>query len=98
MKHSTESRDSVPATNQFNKKKTGWTPQSGQNQSLDIYLGMLQQDVMNIKPRKNKHSNLKSPHQRALKELKEMTEIVIKPADKGGAIVIWSKEQYTRMF
>ena len=46
---------------------------------------------------KKKHShNLTHKQKRALKELRRNEDIVIKSADKGGAIVIWSKQDYIK--
>lgn len=42
-----------------------------------------------------KINNLNSEELNALKELKSMKHIVIKPADKGSAVVIMDREQYT---
>lgn len=39
-------------------------------------------------------SNLKTEEIHALKELKNAKHIVIKPADKGSAVVIMDREQY----
>lgn len=47
-----------------------------------------------IKCRDNSHHNLSSQELGALQELKTNKSIIIKPADKGGAVVIMDKELY----
>ena len=42
------------------------------------------------------HDNLSSTHRRALHDLKRSNDIVIKPADKGGSIVIMNKDNYMK--
>ena len=72
---------------------SGWTPQPGTSQGIDTFLNKNTEEIFNIK--RNKVSNNLPPEEkRALKELMENNNIVIKPADKGGAIVIQDKEKY----
>ena len=40
------------------------------------------------------HSNTSSKDRNAIKSLQERRDIVIKPADKGGAIVVWRQDLY----
>ena len=40
------------------------------------------------------HSNTSSEDRNAIKRLQERKDIVIKPADKGGAIVVWRRDLY----
>ena len=40
------------------------------------------------------HSNTSSEDRNAIKGLQEIKDIVIKPADKGGAIVVWRRDLY----
>ena len=40
------------------------------------------------------HSNTSSEDRNAIKGLQERKDIVIKPADKGGAIVVWRRDLY----
>ena len=94
--HHFRKEEQKPSTSSFEKKKSAWTPQTGQNQCLDLYLGSINEEIKNLKSTKKTGPNLTKKLQAALKELKENKDIIIKPADKGGAIVIWSKEQYLK--
>ena len=42
------------------------------------------------------HNNLSSSQRMALHDLKGSNDIVIKPADRGGSIVIMDKDNYTK--
>ena len=41
-------------------------------------------------------SNLSSEEMKTLDELNSNTDIIIKPADKGGKIVIWDQNDYIK--
>lgn len=43
-----------------------------------------------------KHDNISRQQQLAIKELQQMKEVVIKPSDEGGNIVIWPIKIYER--
>ena len=47
-----------------------------------------------IKPRAPCHQNLSPGEKHALAEFRRNTDIVIKPADKGSAIVVQNREDY----
>ena len=38
--------------------------------------------------------NLKVDEEKALQKLRKREDIIIKPADKGGALVVWRKDLY----
>ena len=46
----------------------------------------------NFKP--PQRSNLKADEEKALQKLRKREDIVIKPADKGGTVVVWRKNLY----
>ena len=41
-------------------------------------------------------SNLPQEEKQALQDLRHRTDIIIKPADKGGAVVVWSRDLYNQ--
>ena len=45
---------------------------------------------------KDKYNNLTSKERQALHDLKSDTNIVIKGTDKGSAVVVWDREDYTK--
>lgn len=74
---------------------TSWTPKERRDQNLDMYITAVQKDVVRVyaqhRPVRN---NLSTDEREALNSLQADTGIVIKPADKGGAIVILDKSEY----
>ena len=51
---------------------------------------------MQISEEGNNYSNLTTQEQQALRDLQNDKTIVIKPADKGSAIVIWDRDDYLK--
>ena len=47
-----------------------------------------------LKPKPIRQSNLSPDETIALRQLKRRDDIIIKPADKGGAVVVWSRDAY----
>ena len=76
------------------KKSTGWTPQVGNSASLDTFINVISHEINSHKKTKNTTSNLTPGEINALTELRNNTSIIIKPADKGGAIVILNRLDY----
>ena len=55
--------------------------------------GALESDIAKHKPPTPRHDNLK-PERSALHSLQKREDIVIKPADKGSAVVVMDREHY----
>ncbi|XP_072051788.1 uncharacterized protein [Amphiura filiformis] len=64
----------------LNPKRSNWTPLPGQYPALDSYI--------------YKNVNITSKEREAITRLRNNPDIVIKPADKGGAIVVLRKDLY----
>ena len=76
------------------QNKSSFEPPNQRNQELDEIID----EIKNIKiEKRNPKDNLSKAERNALKELKENKDIVIKEADKGGAIFIMTKDQYRKM-
>ena len=77
-------------------KTSSWTPPEGQHPSLDVFISKCRIDINNILNNHitSMHSNTSSEDRNAIKRLQERNDIVIKPADKGGAIVVWRRDLY----
>ena len=58
---------------------------------INVFLKQLEARVGEIDERSRNYSNLLSDEQDALKRLKGYWDIVIKEADKGGAVVVWGR-------
>ena len=74
-----------------------WMPPKDRNQTLEIYIKAIRGDTEKLltaaKKRRTK-DNLTHEERQALKHLRRHDDIVIKPADKGSAIVVQSKVDY----
>ena len=76
---------------------SGWTPLSGQGPFLQSYRStIIHNTSKEIKKKNNKKfkRNLKKEEWTAISTLRNNRDIVIKPADKGGNIVIMNKQDY----
>ena len=82
----------TPFDHQRFKNKSGWSPPGPR--ALEAFI--LRNKVgLNKKPiHAPRHNNLTLEEEHALKALKEDLNIIIKPADKGSAVVVMSKKDY----
>ena len=79
------------------REKSAWCPSVKElDPVIDIYLKHLEAKVGEIEERGRNYSNLSSDEQDALRKLKGYRDIVIKEADKGGAVVVWSRNDYCK--
>ena len=78
------------------KLTTGWTPPATQDLNFDNYRKFTHQELMQelSKAPKYQRFNLTKNERQAVKSLSQNPNIIIKPADKGGAIVIQDKQKY----
>ena len=73
-----------------------WMPLKSRDTALETYITKVRNDVerhLNIH-RKRCMDNLTSEERRALRDLRCRTDIIIKPADKGSAIVVLGRDDY----
>ena len=78
-------------------RKSKWNPPEGQFSSLYFFIKKCRHDINKLKFNRNtKFSNLSSEEWSALKSLKKRKDIVIKAADKGGAVVVWRADLYQK--
>ena len=78
---------------------SGWTPPSGQDPFLESYRStIIHNTLKEIKKSNKKHikKNLKKEELAAITTLRNNKEVVIKPEDKGGNIVIMNREDYIK--
>jgi hypothetical protein len=64
---------------------------------VDLFLKNLERELFSINESGRNYANLSYTERRALRNLKEYSDIVIKKADKGSAvIVVWGLEEYRK--
>ena len=82
-----------PFCHQKFKNPSTWAP----NQvpaSLDAFIICNQRDLAALKTHKPAHDNLSNNERKAIAELQANKNIVIKPADKGSAVVVMNRKDY----
>lgn len=67
---------------------------AGQYGSIEAYIKSIRADVLDIQKNKKLRYNLSQDERSAIKSLKEDVTILVKPADKGGAIVVMNYSDY----
>ena len=75
---------------QLNPKKSTWVPPPGKFSSLDHYIQRCRTEI----GQRIRNQNLTQEELNALKSLRNRTDIVIRPADKGGEVVVWDRDLY----
>lgn len=74
-----------------------WTPPPQRDKCLDLYIKAVQHDVLEAYKKQTPfRPNLSIKEKEALQNLADRHDIVIKPADKGGAIVIMNRDDYIK--
>ena len=85
-------RSDEPFQHRKFKNPSAWVPPP--NASLEFFISKNNLDLAHCKPNISDKSNISRDEQKALRELAQNRNIVIKPADKGGAVVIQDREKY----
>ncbi|XP_060556022.1 uncharacterized protein LOC132716717 [Ruditapes philippinarum] len=75
-------------------QSSGWKPPAGKSMNLDAFLSIVHHDILTIKQSPNTNYNITPDEYLAITKLQQNKDIIIKQADKGGAIVILNKSDY----
>lgn len=81
------------------KPPSMWMPPKGKDLVLETYIKAIRTDILKLVTEKYEmkcNDNLTPNERKALKNLRHRDDIVIKPADKGAAVVILSLEDYLK--
>ena len=81
-----------PFKHQKFKLPSAWIPPTVVN--LENFISKNHRDLSDSKLPKIRHHNISNEERLALNKLAKDTNIVIKPADKGGAVVVWDRDKY----
>lgn len=74
--------------------RTGWTPSRLRDKYLDLYIEVVQHDIWNSYDRsQSKRYDLTAGEWNTLKQLNSRDDIVLKLAEKGGAIVVMNTSE-----
>ena len=85
--------DDDPISRMFRRKKTTM-PKPDESPAVESYISHCRSDILKLKPKPIRRCNLTLGEMEALRSLKQKDDIVIKPVDKGGVIVVWSRDLY----
>lgn len=85
--------DPEPQQRRF-KKKSNWNPPRNREPALEAYVKAVKNDVWRATRSTRRKDNLTPGEREAMTRLRARTDIVIKPANKGSATVVMSREAY----
>ena len=79
----------------YNRKPSDWVPPTTPP-AVEAFIERCREEVghVDMKPKRRRDQNLTREEQQALQKLRNRLDIIIKPADKGGAVVVWRKDLY----
>ena len=78
----------------FPRVKSSYQPPPCPNPNLERYLTMVEGDILNTQNWNTSFSNLSKDESTVLQQLKNMDDVIIIPADKGGSIVVMDTSWY----
>ena len=78
------------------KRDSTFTPCEGQFEAVDKFIDECRKDIAVAERSGPTRSNLNDNEEKAMKRLRQRKDIVIKQADKGGAVVVWRKDLYQK--
>ena len=87
----TEEFSETPA---FRTKSKWQPPGAATDPRLEVFLSRVREEILKTEADGFNYPNLSKEERQALKDLKEDSSIIIKPADKGSVTVVWDKNDY----
>ena len=89
-----ERQENFSKTSQFNRKST-WNPPK-RAPGLELFLSQTEKDILSVLPAKTTNYNLSKEQYLTMRNLQNLQSVVIKPAEKGSAVVVWDKTDYLK--
>ena len=89
-----ERQENVSETPEFKSKST-WNPPKVVP-SLELFLSQTEKDILSVHPGKANNYNLSKEEYLTMRSLQNDRSVVIKPAEKGSAVVVWDRNDYLK--
>ena len=83
----------IPSEVTTYKLKSTWNPPKGPP-ALELFLSKVQEDIFSVLPGHPKKFNLNRGEYLSMRCLQNDRSVIIKPADKGSALVVWDRQDY----
>ena len=75
--------------------KSTWNPPKG-SPALELFLSKVREDIFSVLPGYHKKFNLNREEYLTMRSLQNDRSVIIKPADKGSAVVVWDRQDYLK--
>ena len=89
-----ERQKNVGETSEFKSKSTWNLPK--RVPALELFLSQTEKDILSILPGKATNYNLPKEKYLTIGSFQNDRSVVIKPADKGSAVVVWDRTDYLK--
>ena len=89
-----ERQENVSETSEFKSKSTCNAPKEAP--ALELFSSQTEKDILSILSGKATNYNLSKEEYRTMRSLQNGRSVVIKPADKGSAVVVWDRNDYLK--
>jgi hypothetical protein len=87
--------DAPPSVPEPFREKSTWVPPKNRVPSLETYVQVVSTQVNTSERLSHRsHDNLPREERQALNSIRSRTDIIIKPADKGSAVVVMDRQKY----
>ena len=75
--------------------KSTWNPPKG-SPALEVFPFKVKEDIFSVLPGHPKKFNLNREEYLTMRSLQNDRSVIIKPADKGSAVVVWDRQDYLK--
>ena len=64
--------------------------------ALELFISKVKEDIFSVLPGHSKKFNLNREEHLTMRSLQNDGSVIIKPADKGSAVVVWNRQDYLK--